>query len=455
MLLEAPLLAPPAASPVPVHWSPASRIAFRVAFLYFFCFLFLFGNGTVFQMLPKAGAWIEDKLTWPMNHVAEWAGQHVFHLTGVGAHFHPTGSGDTAVDWVLQLVFVVFALVGALLWTALSAARGHRRAEYGTMYAWLRFLLRLTCAMFMLGYGLDKLFPLQMAPVSIAVLNEPVGQSSPMTLLWSLIGMNPVYEMVCGLAEVVGGVLLLFRRTALLGALLSAFVMANVVLYNFFFDVPVKLFASNLLLALLFIALPDVRPLWNFFWRHTPDAPAGVWVPPAKRRAFRITTRVVEIVALLAFVGVQGVMSGMAWRKARVAERTSSPWLGAWHLDAAHPASGAMITSGGLPATDLYVDSVVRAFTRSSDRELWRTRLNIDPQAHTVQISDYVSGPVTYAWQMPDHDHMVLTSMPPKDAKAAASFKPEAMSFTRIPVPAHYPLLDRGFHLVNEWGLER
>jgi hypothetical protein len=50
---------------------------------------------------------------------------------------------------------------------------------------WLRFLLRLTVAIFMIGYGLDKLFPFQMQPLSIAILNEPVGNLSPMTFLWA------------------------------------------------------------------------------------------------------------------------------------------------------------------------------------------------------------------------------------------------------------------------------
>jgi hypothetical protein len=34
----------------------------------------------------------------------------------------------------------------------------------------------------------------------------------------------------------------------------------------------------------------------------------------------------------------------------------------------------------------------------------------------------------------------------------AAPFTTQTVSFTRIPLPAHYPLLDRGFHFVNQWG---
>ena len=216
------------------------------------------------------------------------------------------------MHWVQQLVFLVVAALGALLWTLLATLRSSPRTQYQTLYAWLRFLLRLSCGMFMLDYGCDKLFPMQMAPISIAILNEPVGHMSPMTMLWALIGLNPAYEMVCGAAEVLGGVLILFRRTALAGALLSAFVMTNVLLYNLFFDVPVKLFAANLLAALLFICLPDARALFSFCWLHQP-APAGIWVPPVQRKAFRIATRTIELAYTVTLLVIFPALEGYGW----------------------------------------------------------------------------------------------------------------------------------------------
>ncbi len=453
-----PLLANAAAPPARTHWSSLTRVGFRIAFIYFILFLFCDGNGSLFEQFPVVGGWIDGKLTWPLFRVAEFVSLHLFHFTGVGATFHPTGSGDTQVQWVLQLLFLVLALSGGLLWTAIAALRGNRRTEYQTLYATLRFLLRLTCGMFMLGYGLAKVFPLQMIPVSIAVLNEPVGNMSPMTFLWSLIGMNPAYEIVCGAAEVTGGILILFRRTALAGALVSVFVMTNVLLFNMFFDVPVKLFAANLLLALLFITLPDIPALFRFFWLHQPAAPVGVWVPPTSRRAFRITTRTVELVFTLTFLIWMPIQMGMGWHGSRKALRTPNPLLGAWHIDVQQPAS-ALESPEQQPITAIYVDAPDRAFSRSSGGELWRTRLEPDPAAHTVGVGVYINEPITFAVQTPDADHAVLTAVPPKangkNAEAIMKFKPATLSLTRIPVPSHYPLLDRGFHWVNEWGLER
>ena len=459
----------PEATPHPLHWTPLSRFAFRIAFLYFFCFIFCFGNGTIFSIFPWIGGKIDTVLTWPFDNLAEWTGQHIFHLTGLAAQWHPTGSGDTNLNWILDGLFVVFALTGGIVWTVVAelrpATRFPRRKEYQTLSAWLRFGLRLTCGFFMLNYGLAKLYPFQMAPISIGILNEPVGNMSPMTFLWALIGMNPIYEMVCGFAEALGGLLLLFRRTALAGALLSAFVMSNVVLYNFFFDVPVKVFAANLLMACLFVVLPDIGPLYSFFVLHRPAAPAGIWIPPTSREWTRITMLVVEIAFCAAFVILLAVFDGIGWFHNQAAIRTQTPLIGAWKLDSTHPATGSFITGEGLPATNLYIDTAVRAFTRASDGALWRTYLHVDPKMHTVEINDFPTPGTTYSYQMPDNDHLILTSTPPEkpkpDPKAKAPAKPEppftpaVVALTRIPIPSHYPLLDRGFHFVNPWGLER
>lgn len=446
----------------PAHWTPVSRVGFRIAFLYFFCFLFLYGNGTILGVIPRIGDWIEDKFSWPAIHFAPWIGVHLFHLSGIAATWHATGSGDTALSWVMNGLFLFFAIAGGLLWTLIATLRGTRRTEYQTMYAWLRFLLRLTIGMQMLSYGMAKVFPTQMPPISIAILNEPIGQSSPMTLLWSLIGLNPVYEMICGWAEVFAGTLILFRRTALFGSLLTAFVTVNIVLYNFFFDVPVKLFAANLLLAALFVILPDVPALFSFFWLHKPAAPTGVWVPSAKRRSFRIATRVIELAFMAAFLILIPYEANKNWHEVTAARRTASPLIGAWHIESGQSATGAFITSEGLPSSDFYVDDIRRASRRAADGTLWRTGLAIDPAAKRITINPRLAEPVTYSWQMPDNNHLILTSIAPEAPKPdpntegnTTAFTPEVVTLTRTALPAHYPLLERGFHLVNEFGHQR
>lgn len=84
-----------------------------------------------------------------------------------------------------------------------------------------------------------------------------------MGLLWTFMGHSPVYQAFAGSVEVLGGLLLLWRRTTTLGALVCVGAMANVVMLNFGYDVPVKLFSSHLLLVAMVLAGLDAPRLWG------------------------------------------------------------------------------------------------------------------------------------------------------------------------------------------------
>lgn len=165
--------------------------------------------------------------------------RYVFHLKGVAATWHPTGSGDTALNYVLYAGMAAIAVVGTLVWTILD----QRREEYRTGYAWLQLGLRFTVAVAMLAYGFSKVFPKQFGTPGLEVLTQAYGDSTPMRLLWTSMGSSTLYRVACGLGEVLGGALLLFRRTSTVGALVSAAILSNVVLLNFSYDVRVKLYS--------------------------------------------------------------------------------------------------------------------------------------------------------------------------------------------------------------------
>ncbi len=424
------------------RWSLPTKVAFRFSFLYLVLYMFCNGNVTVFTILqpfPSLEGPIGHWLFTPLALLTQWWGVKALHLTGIAAAWHHDGSGDTALNWLLCVTFAGIASVGTAVWSVLDRKRPH----YQTLYAWLRFLLRLNVGMGMLQYGFYKVFPVQMQPPNLAVLNEPVGQTSPMTLLWTLLGLVPMYERVCGAAEVLGGLLILFRRTALVGAVISAFVMTNVVLYNFFFDVPVKLYALHLLLMAVFVMLPDVRPLWDFLVMHRAAKLQGVWVPPAQRHGFKVATAVVEMVFLACAVVGYMKYDGDRYTSYLKSVRPS-PIIGLWALDAGQTMPTMF---GGAPWKEISIDSLTRGMARSPDGQLWRMYLNYNEAKHTVGMTSRGGGgAVAYTWQAPDAKTLTLTT---------TGSAPATMTFHKVPTPAEYPLLTRGFHLVSEWGYER
>jgi len=276
-------------------WPLWLRIAFRFSFLYWLLYILpSAGAVSLFSLLPFGGIGntLASWFGWPLARLAHVVGVHVFHLSGEAANWHPTGSGDTAMHYTLVLCIAVIAIVGTIVWSAIDERRGGRR-DYRTAYAWLRLALRITLAITLLGYGFAKIYPLQFGlEPSLSELNRTYGASSPMHLLWFFMKFSRPYAIFGGLTEVIPGVLLLFERTETIGALGAAAVMLEVAMLNFCYDVPVKLYSTHLFLMSLFLLLPDLQPMWEFFVRRRRAALEGVWVPRSERRSLRIARRV-------------------------------------------------------------------------------------------------------------------------------------------------------------------
>ena len=158
------------------------------------------------------------------------------------------------------------------------------------------------------SYGFAKVFPLQFTFPRLDRLIEPFNQFSPMGLLWTFMGYSKAYTIFSGAAEVTGGLLLLFRRTATLGAMVSAAVMLNVVMLNFCYDVPVKLYSLNLLLMAIFLMTPDLGRLANVLVLNRPSRPVNL-AGPFDRRWARNGMAVVKTI-FIGFVLFQQIKGG-------------------------------------------------------------------------------------------------------------------------------------------------
>jgi hypothetical protein len=145
---------------------------------------------------------------------------------------------------------------------AASAFRvGATRADW-TALAWdvVRFFL----AFEMIRYGMAKIVGMQFYP-QYWRLDQRALEMAPMSLAWTFFGRTYGYQAVGGLIEVVSGTLVAFRRTTLLGACLMATALVNVVLVDFFYDVPVKLFASLYLFMDIALVAREGRRLRALF----------------------------------------------------------------------------------------------------------------------------------------------------------------------------------------------
>lgn len=151
----------------------------------------------------------------------------------------------------------MLAFAAALVWVWFDRQRRHDR----TLHELLRVYVRYRMAPEILSYAMFKLVGMQFPFPEPDQLGQTYGESEPFQLMWNFMGYSMAYTLFAGLAEVAGGLLLLFRRTTTLGALVTAAVMTNIVMLNLSYDVPVKLKSMHLLLFALFLLAPDLRRL--------------------------------------------------------------------------------------------------------------------------------------------------------------------------------------------------
>ena len=239
-----------------------------------------------------------------------WAGAAVLGVEG--EMVPPNGSGDTTHAYVnLFLCFVLAAVLGAATLLLDRLGRRHPQAQ-DLLRSYLRYVLALT----MVGYGLAKLgfVSNQFPPLEGARLDRTYGDSSPMGLLWSFMGASRPYTFFAGLGELVGGVLLLFRRTTVLGAMVVFGVMLNVVMLNFAYDVPVKQYSAHLALAAILIALPDWQRLYGLLIANR--ATSGPQATRAFAGARAIWPRRMLKLTLVVFIAVIP-LTRHVWRNAQ------------------------------------------------------------------------------------------------------------------------------------------
>jgi uncharacterized membrane protein YphA (DoxX/SURF4 family) len=319
--------------PVPVafqsHASPAWNLASKIAFRFFFCYfsLYCFFTQILSGLISIPKVDIPDLASTPwVRPVFLWTAKHIFGITQTLV-FSGSGSGDKTFDWVMAFCFLVIAAVATAVWSVLD----RRRPGYPGMMKWFRVALRFALGTQMVTYALVKIFPMQMPYPPLTRLLEPYGQFSPMGVLWYSIGASPAYEIVCGSAEMLAGVLLFIPRTATLGALVTVGVTSEIFILNMTYDVPVKQLSFHLLAMALFLAAPEFRRLADFFLR---DRAVDRSSQPSLFRSPR-PNRIAVIVQLVFAAWILGNNLYGAWGQWPVwgGGQPKSPLYGIWTVE--------------------------------------------------------------------------------------------------------------------------
>jgi hypothetical protein len=314
---------------VAAGWPLWQRLAFRYLLCYFVLYAF---PGPLGTLLSKGFGWVDQG--W--QAVTTWCNKH--GLAPYEVIHQPTGSGDTGHE-VMRLILIALA---SLLLTAVWSLLQRGPAGHPLLGRWLHLVVRFDLAFTLLSYGTSKLYGGQFGELSLGRLTQEIGDTWPMTMVGTFMQASKPYELFGGLGEVLGGLLLFHRRTALLGAFVTIGVMTNVCALNWLYGVPVKLYSLHLLLEAVFLLAPFRHNLWALFVRNRPTTPVDLAVVQAAWPARGLMALgTVWVLGWLVLAHLGGV-ADKPWMKGR----EKSALYGLWIVDT-------MLLDGvEVPATD-------------------------------------------------------------------------------------------------------
>jgi hypothetical protein len=255
---------------------------------------FLLRFGIIFFVTP-----LLPILSYFDDHLYPWIAKSIFSISEMS--LETSSSGDRCFNYIELFVYFVLAIVGSVIWSFFNK----KDKTYDTLLHYFLIFIRYYLASSMISYGYAKVFYIQFSAPGLSKLLQSYGESSPMGIAWTFIGASKPYTVFSGLAEILGGVLLLFRRTTLAGAMISFAVLFNVVMLNFCYDVPVKLFSTQLALLAFIIIICNGHVLWSAVWSN--KAVAAVYYKPLfQKKWLKITAMIINGLTIFYFITYDG-----------------------------------------------------------------------------------------------------------------------------------------------------
>jgi hypothetical protein len=238
-------------APQETPWKEYEKVGFRFFFLYF-----------LIQAFPLDPKYFAQVFSLPWGKLRY---QDIFTV----AHYTPRffGAAPTFADWG---IVILAAVLGTGIWTAADKGRAK---SYDNLYYWIRVIVRYRLAIGLLAYGFIKLYPLQSPYPSLSNLNTHYGDFTRWKLFSLSLGIVPSYEAFLGGVEIAAGLLLLFRKTSSIGALIVVFFTGNVFMSNLAYEGGEYVYSAYLISLSLFVLAFDIQRLTSLLVFQRPTAP--------------------------------------------------------------------------------------------------------------------------------------------------------------------------------------
>ena len=380
-------------------------------------------------------------LDWAVN----LSNAKIFHIRKVLVPIN--GSGDTSYGWAQVCLFLCVAAIGCLVWTVLD----RKRPSYTQVNYWLCLFTRYNIASVAFTYGIMKLFALQMPFPSESMMATSLGDLLPMRLSWMFIGYSSPYQIFSGAMEVLVGVLLLYRRTATLGAIVGTAVFTNVMLLNLAYDIPVKIFSIHIVLMSLFLLVNEYNRIICFFVLNKPANNCTIYNFNYSKRWMRLTRIILKTLFILVAVGWVFYINYGWYKEVNFVSEPRPLKRGVYDVAvfAINKDTLPPLLSDTLRWQDLIIDNALGGTIKTSDtafRQIYRRayfRYGWDSYSQSIFFKNFAGDTVaTFHCQIADSNTVILTGKKQSDSLYVVLKRSNR----------HFQLAEKQFHWLSEYN---
>jgi hypothetical protein len=168
------------------------------------------------------------------------------------------------------LIYLLTVLTLTFVWKS-KAAKGV--IDVINYTAFWQNAVRYTLALDMMMFGFQK-FCHQQFYVPLGMLDDPFTAIPNEMLMWAFMGRYHSMVDIIASLEILGGALLLFRKTRLVGAFVLLPMLLNIMLLDLYYlNLLVQVYVAIELLAIIYLILLEYRRLVEFFLNAKGNAP--------------------------------------------------------------------------------------------------------------------------------------------------------------------------------------
>lgn len=268
------------------NWIGFEKLLFK--FMFAWVIIFSFSFSFPHQLVPDIGHYTAPFF----ERIVKWFAKNILHIN---KPYTSQLISDSTGLYIHALLVIFYALLITIGWSLVDKNKRVYKNLLSTFLIFIRYYLALQ----LFTYGFSKVFKWQFYLPEPNTLFTTLGQTPKDLLYWSTMGSSKAYTMFNGIVEVIAALLLLFRKTVLIGALLVFGIMINVVAINFSFDISVKLYSLFLLLLSCILIAPFAKQLYRFIILHQP---AKIYTAPYFSGAKNKWYVVIKLIAIATII---------------------------------------------------------------------------------------------------------------------------------------------------------